>query len=694
MNNRAQLTIFIILGLIILLSIGLVIYFTSREARAPLERAITVPEDVQQIYDAVVTCTRDLTREGLEILGQQSGYIEIPQIIARTPSSYVALDEFGTLKTPYWYFEGEDRTPSLETITRELQHHIKNNLAECVDEFRAFAPVFEVTPTGNILPVISITDDRVIVNVNWPLDIQTTERRTQMTDFVTSHTVRLKPIHELASAIMKAENEQEWFENLTLDLMSANSRIPLSGMEFSCGTKKWYLPEVRNELRNLLAYNLPTVRVANTQNTEPIASERTYERLKDQAETIRAQLEAGAKPNWPRNVPDDVYEINRMTLDAGVRDTTLKAAFTYPLNGQLFLNADPARGGILSTENMKGPRKYLRFVCLNQWHFTYDLIYPIKVSIRDDDAFNGEGYVFNYAFPVIIKDNEPSRIFFGLREFRAPPLTTEFCTSFGDRTIDVRARGFVEGSPIAEELDGVNVTYRCLNQECLLGQTYSDGSGAIRLFSYLPEGCNAPLIIGQKEGYLSSEQQATENRVDLSLTKLKKLNYSIQVHPYYEEVSTTDPMNARAQRWLDSQIYTRLPKTMHATVSLSLRGKEFDQYLLYPANLTQFSSEESGLVSEAEGIARNELWLVHDDAQYDLDILLFKGDTPVGGYHAENITLKYEDLATADNIVFHVMEYRPLPEKPHQQAGLFLFLHERGQYEGTPYATALRPTFI
>jgi len=58
------------------------------------------------------------------------------------------------------------------------------------------------------------------------------------------------------------------------------------------------------------------------------------------------------------------------------------------------------------------------------------------------------------------------------------------------------------------------------------------------------------------------------------------------------------------------------------------------------------------------------------------------------------MTISYDEIAGATNTVFHVVEYRPLPVEDYQQAGMFIFLYERGKYlDGTPYFEALRPTF-
>jgi hypothetical protein len=694
-GKKAQITIFIIIGLILLISIGVAIYFYQQRVTAPIKKAVAVPEDVQQVYDYVTTCLNQIGKDGIILMGTQGGYITIPGAIEKNPNAYVSADPLGVSKTVMWYYEGEDRTPSLEHMQRDLAFYIKTNLPECVD-FESFAERFDITPKGEILPVITFTDSEVIVEIKWPLDIKIQDRLVNLNEFVATFQARLKPMWELANKAMKTENENGWFENLTIDLMAANPRIPLSGMEFTCGTKKWHIQEVRDEIKLMLYYNFPYIRVKNTQFPPPLESLRTYENLKDDAEDIRKDLEADKEPDWPEDTPPDVYEMNRMMFDIGAKRTDLKAAFVYLPEWKMYANAQPNKGGVLSTAQMKGAKKYLRFLCMNQWHFAYDMIFPVKMMINDETAFNGEGYNFQFAFPVIIEDNEESRLFFGLRRFTIPDVGADFCTNPGTQKVDVRATGFEEGSPVAVELENANITYRCVTEECILGQTYSDGTGAIRLTAYLPEGCANPTIIANKEGYIPGEAHATQEMVDIQLTKLQRMKYTIMVHPYYEDVNKDNPGKATGQKWLEEQSYTKFTKTMHATVSITLRNMTYDQFKTYPASGEAFTSQQQGAYELAalENVTTDEVDFVYGDAQYDIDLMLFKGDTPVGGYHAENMTISYDEIAGNNNVIFHVIEYRPLPEQGYQQAGMFMFLYERGKYsDGTPYAQALRPTF-
>ncbi len=701
-GKKAQITIFIILGIVLLLSVGVAIYFYQQRATAPIKKVVTVPEDIQQIYDYVTTCIDQIGKDGIIILGAQGGYIDIPAVIDRNPNAHINEDPLGIAKTVMWYYEGEDRTPSLDYMQRALALYVKQNIPDCVGNFEAFAERFEVTPKSEILPVVSFTDSDVIIEVKWQLEIKTQDRVAELNEFVTDYSVKLRPAWELASKAMEAENKQGWFENLTIDLISSHPKIPVSGMEFSCGPKKWHIQQVKKEIQLMLYYNFPYIRVDNTNYPPPLESLRTYDNLKETAQDIRKDLEAQKEPDWPEDTPPDAFEMNRMRFDVGAKRTDLKAAFVYQPEWPLLVNAQPNSGGILSTAQMKGARKYLSFLCINQWHFAYDLIYPVKMLVKDDTAFNGEGFIFQMAFPVIIEDNEESRTFFGLRRFIVPDTGAEFCTTVGTQRVDVRAMGFEEGVLAAVEIEDANITYQCVNQECILGKTYSDGSGAIRLNTYLPEGCSNPALIASKPGYIPKRAYSKKDLVEILMTKLKKLPYTIMMHPYCEIVEEKNPTKAKDcpgtnQRWREAETYSKFTKTMHATVSISLRNESYDQFKSYPASAEAFTAtQEKGAyqLAEIENVTTDEIEFVYGDAKYDIDIIVFKGSTPIGGYHAENMTIFYDEVARANNVILHVVEYRPLPEKDYQQAGMFVFLYERGKYlDDKPYSEALRPTF-
>ena len=83
MQKRGQATIFIIIGLVIVLVVaGLIIFrqelFVSQWEKEQAESLI-VPEQAEEIHTHVYTCVEEVVGNGLDLLGAQGGYINLPE---------------------------------------------------------------------------------------------------------------------------------------------------------------------------------------------------------------------------------------------------------------------------------------------------------------------------------------------------------------------------------------------------------------------------------------------------------------------------------------------------------------------------------------------------------------------------------------------------------------------------------------
>lgn len=655
--KKGQLTVFIIIGLILLISIGLVTYLTTQQVVKPVEEETIVPEDVRPVHEIVQSCANDIAKEGLGLLGLQGGFIQLPGIIDRTPSAYVPLDSANQFKVPLWYYEGEDRTPSLGFMEREIARHVNQQLKDCTDDFASLADRFAIAEEGNVTTKTVIADDTIILRITWPLAVSSGGRTTRLQDFIVRMPVRLKQMWELANATLAKENEHTFFENVTIDLMAADSdNIPTEGFTIECGVKHWRLTDVEARLAQLLYYNIPTTRIANTNHFPFTQSKGTYENLHKEYVRMTRELEQGKELVPPKaQAPDDAYQYFKLYYDVGIEPTTLRAGFEFQPAWGLQVSAQPNDGPVLRSNSGKGPGKFLRFLCINQWHFAYDVIYPIKMSIRDDDAFGGDGFIFQFAFPVLINDNAPERVAFGLKRFQSVDYgAPEFCTTYGDQLVEVRAVGEMEGVPVLMELSDADITYKCFDQECELGTTAADG-GVYKLEALLPQSCTNPFITATKDGYLPATKQLTGDRLDLELKRLVHHNLNFVVHPYHGQTKTFG---------------TPRPLTPNERVSLqvSLVNRTFDQFIGFPT------------VNET-------LQLVQETAHYDIDAMLFLRDNQVGGYSAQTLKVPYESIAGKTTATIHVVEYLPVPITDQQKIDMISYLVE-GEYKD-----ALQPTF-
>jgi hypothetical protein len=224
-------------------------------------------------------------------------------------------------------------------------------------------------------------------------------------------------------------------------------------------------------MKQMMSYNIPSIRLENTPYVPFDASRRTYSNLEDDYNDIINQLEKDKPPKFPENPPEDAYEYFKMLLDPGINPTDIDVGFSYRAEWPMTIIPYPHEGNVLTSNNVKGERKYLSYLCLNQWHFVYDIEFPVMMMLRDSDAFKGEGYTFQYAFPITIDNNEGRKEVTDRSQFVTDTYNYEFCDEKGSKLYDIRATGIVPGAMFATELDEANITYTCFDRYCELGQT-------------------------------------------------------------------------------------------------------------------------------------------------------------------------------------------------------------------------------
>jgi hypothetical protein len=648
--KKGQITLFIIIGLILLVSVSIVVYITTKQAVKPVEEEVLVPDDVRPVYDFVQSCANEIAKDGMGLLGLQGGFIELPAIIERTPTSYIPIDTADYFKVPLWYYEGEDRTPSIGFMEREISRHVNSRIRDCTAGFEAFGDKFKVSEEGNASIKTTIADNEVIMKITWPLAVDLGDERVKRIDaFVVRMPVKLKQMWELANATMSKENEYGLFENVTIDLMAADSEnIPLDGFTIECGAKRWRIPDIQERLQRILYYNIPTARVKNTDYFPFTASKGTYETLHKDYLRMTKELEDGREITPPKTAaPDDAYQYFKMFYDIGVKPTTLKMGFEYQPEWGMQMTAQPNEGPVLKSNSGKGPGRFLRFLCINQWHFTYDIIYYVKASIRDDTAFSGQGYVFQFAFPVLINNNAPERAAFGLKRFQSVDYgAPDFCTTYGDKLVDIRAIGALDNTSFMMEMPDVQMTYKCFDQECDIGTTSAEG-GIYKLSTYLPRSCTNPFITATKDSYLPATAQLRGDRLDLEMKKLQAMNVTFVVHPYHGQTKTWG---------------TPRPLTENERVSLSvsLVNRTFDQFIGFPTT-------------------NETLLLVQDNMHYDIDAMLFLRDNQIGGYNVQTYKIPYDSVAGNSRMTIHVVQYLPSPITDEQKMNMMAYIMD-GEY--------------
>ena len=189
MQKRGQITVFILIGLVILIAVVTTYFIIGLgvSAKNPVEFS---PESLEQYVTSCLTVT---AQRGLELLGKQGGHIFLQEPF------------FAPLSTSFLYYKGDNRVPSLAEMENELARYIEGNIASCLGGFAPF------TDKGwSVLPeepkvFAAITELDVTFQLQMQITLERNGERVVVDKFFKTEDLRLKKIWTLVNAMVQSE---------------------------------------------------------------------------------------------------------------------------------------------------------------------------------------------------------------------------------------------------------------------------------------------------------------------------------------------------------------------------------------------------------------------------------------------------------------------------------------------------------
>ena len=200
--KKAQVTIFILIGLMIIISLGFYIFYTR------LERVTQSVEldSYTFIEEYVNSCIRNGLEEGLVALGLGGGY-------SGTDFDTVRYKTFGENKVAYYYIDGTLFVPELDDIRKKLDSMILSELRDCLQEnvFSDYGIEIEYPnlEEDNVLVESSFNEDSTSVEVILPIEIRKGKSVSQIQSFFAETGIRFKKAYEIGRcyALQYAKNQ-------------------------------------------------------------------------------------------------------------------------------------------------------------------------------------------------------------------------------------------------------------------------------------------------------------------------------------------------------------------------------------------------------------------------------------------------------------------------------------------------------
>ena len=679
-GRRGQITVFFIIGIIILLTAGIVFYLKEIGLG---DYKILQPKSAP-VENYIETCMERVGRDALDLVGSQGGFANFPTEIRYDPTRYVFVTPLipGTQdfapRVPLWWHNGVIKKPSQILTESEVDAYIEENIGFCLNNLNQFREEFDFEQRDFLTSFTTFNNKDVTIILNWELDIihKGSQKITRKNKFIVDLDVQFLRLMEAAEKIMNHSVNTLFFDEITFNLMASMPEdqpdgLPLTGMMFQCGALHWDMYAIEDNLQDALRPVIGGVRFEHTNYVPFLGKEREYERVRGSLENLDIigdeELESQSSEeiilrsiggNPP---PPDAYEYFQLFLQDWTEDKRrykdLVAGAEYRNDFGMDFLAKPSRNGRMTSNVADFRHEIMSLICLNYYHFVYNVRFPIVITIKDPEAYNGKGAAFKFATLVTIANNEPDKQPRPAEFFEPEDVSPEFCDPLNRFGKQVRIIAVDKNTGL--EINKVNMSYRCFNSYCSLGQTKSNNYEYV-LDTQLPQGCSRGILTAEKEGYQSTkEQYLGEEPHFISMYPIINLSYQVV---------------KRRDQSIDTWHF--LEANEHVSIQLETIGNTGPPFNYF----SDYSRGNTYNLTDSIELPRA------DDVTYKLSMYLFKTnpngeDIPVGGWEG-NWTPDLADLFDTGKLTFEVIEKFPPANSldPAAMGEVFNLIQNRSAY--------------
>lgn len=491
--KRGQVTIFIILGLILVFAVGTVLYFQYAVEKP------TFALSKEPVTAYVQQCLIDTTKEAALLAGQNGGFLyqdtldeEDKEFISLLPfnSDYLLLAN-GKQPLHYWYYQkndGIDRVaiPELEkqetgddSIQDQMERYVSEKLPGCLGDFESLQDVgINVTYAGEFWIESTIGSENIEVRASLPLQITKEGSTTTEEEFTAVVPVSLKKLYTLSKEIAEYELETLFLEKTTQNLLATYGQVdknylpPMAGgLHFDpCSDRVyWFYNDVQRDVKQMLTANIPYLHVANTEFGDITISK------KEEADDERRELRQGVFDSFLQYPTANEYD-------------GIIASFQYQTNYPLDLVFGNNVGyGIIQPDTLEINAVVANF-CMFEYSFLYNLKFPVVVTLVDaENTIDGNPLIFQFPVQVILKNNYPRvKLNDVLRDLYRIPETVEEPSY----QCDLKQRLSAESTVTVTDAKGVAVEDAVVSFQCGPSYVYEyDINGTLSTVHRFGQSC-------------------------------------------------------------------------------------------------------------------------------------------------------------------------------------------------------------
>lgn len=197
MHKRGQVTIFMIIGILILIIMGsfFLIKSYSEEKRVETEAEI-IQQEIKMsapVKQYIESCLDSTGKKALLFVGKHGGYYELP----------LQSDDFFLM--PYYFYDNKSHLISKKELEIQISNYINHELFFCVKNFVFFEEHGYDIKQEDVSTSTIIAKNKVILNLNFPVTLAKGDSVQNIFEFTTSINSRLGIVYEVIKELLEEQ---------------------------------------------------------------------------------------------------------------------------------------------------------------------------------------------------------------------------------------------------------------------------------------------------------------------------------------------------------------------------------------------------------------------------------------------------------------------------------------------------------
>ncbi len=237
--KSGQITIFIIIGAVLLIATGFMVYIFSMSSDSEVDYS-DIPSLAMPAVTFYESCLDNVFENGLNVLSMNAGYYDQPML------NY--FSEFG--EVPYYFYMGESLFPGVETFEEEMKKYIDVNQELCLNNFNALQGVD--VKMDDVDSTVRVGEKIIDIGFQQKANV-TRDGMVHTIEFPEyTYEARIKDMYEISEKIVENKIRSPKFINMTL-LLSLIDEYDLQIDTLSNNNDKviYVMRDGENEINNL-----------------------------------------------------------------------------------------------------------------------------------------------------------------------------------------------------------------------------------------------------------------------------------------------------------------------------------------------------------------------------------------------------------------------------------------------------------